>query len=280
MTNKITSMFSRLAAPFLKHTLAILAALAVGGAWADYFWGDSAEGTWGTGFSGSSGNYVLNSAKDVTVNFDSSYSIASGVWIENGTYTVTFKGASTDVGLTMTGSADDMWGGGIHVGGWGGNGNLIIDGGSYTIPNALFVPFERKGDEDDPVSATFELKSGVVSARALVLGREVTCQGTATLSGGTFSTPTVYVDGGSGTLAFNGGTLQASAEGTLIASGVTVTVGANGGTIDTNGKAVTIASAITGSGTLTITGGGVATFTTAPTCGLNVENGVAVLPGK
>jgi autotransporter-associated beta strand protein len=273
-------MFSRLAAQFLKTTLALLAALAVGGAWADYFWGDSAEGTWGTGFSGSSGNYVLNSAKDVTVNFDSSYSIASGVWIESGSYTVTFKGASTDVGLTMTGSADDMWGGGIHVGGWGGNGNLVIDGGSYTIPNALFVPFERKGDEDDPVSATFELKNGVVSARALVLGREVTCQGTATLSGGTFSTPTVYVDGGSGTLEFDGGTLQASAEGTLIASGVTVTVGANGGTIDTNGKAVTIASAITGSGTLTITGGGVATFTTAPTCGLKVENGVAVLPGN
>lgn len=271
-------MLSRLAAPFLKHTLAILAALAVGSAWADYFWGDSAEGTWGTGFSGSSGNYVLNSAKDVTVNFDSSYSIASGVWIESGAYTVTFKGASTDVGLTMTGSADDMWGGGIHVGGWGGNGNLVIDGGSYTIPNALFVPVERKGDADDPVSATFELKSGVVSAGALVLGREVTCQGTATLSGGTFSTPTVYVDGGSGTLTFNGGILQASAGGTLIASGVTVTVDANGGTIDTNGKSITIASSITGSGMLTITGGGAVTFTAAPACQIYVADGVAVLP--
>ena len=272
---KTQSIAKRLVTPLL--AMAFTLGLA-GGAWGDLFWNGSAEATWGTGFGTGDGNYVLNSANDVTVNFDTSYSIASGVWVESGSYTVTFKGASTEVGLEMTGSATNMWGGGFHVGGWGGNGNLIIDGGSYTIPNALFVPVERKGDKDDPVSATFELKDGVVSAGALVLGREVTCEGTATLSGGILETSQVYVDGGSGTLMFGGGTLKASAGGTLIASGMTVTVGANGGTIDTNGKAVTIASAITGTGTLRIIGGGVVTFTVAPTCALNVENGVAVLP--
>lgn len=81
------------------------------------------------------------------------------------------------------------------------------------------------------------------------------------------------------TINFNGGTLKALESSTeFMPAEISITVGANGGTLDTNGKAVTIASAITGTGTLTITGGGVATFTTAPTCGLKIENGVAVLP--
>ena len=112
---------------------------------------------------------------------------------------------------------------------------------------------------------------------------------TINLNGGTLETGRVTT-GGSGTgsakLLFNGGTLRAVANETLIAnqSDLTVTVNAAGGTIDTNGKDVTVAtpllSGATNDGGLTKRGAGTLTLTSGNTFNgpVRIEGGTLNLP--
>ncbi len=254
MTNKITSMLSRLAAQFLKHTLAILATLAVGGVWAaydqiwtpttqtdgKYYWDESSNWVNGTA---EYGNYVINSPSSADIYFRSSYSSTSATWLfmENGG-SVTFSGDDASCGLSLS--------------------------GNLTIGTGL-------------AAAQLSINKGYYSVGGSIVLASGSNNGSLTISGGTVETVAVIggTDSGIATLELGGGILRAVGGGTFIGSGVAASV-TGASTIDTNGKAISIETAITGSGTLTITGGGVATFTTAPTCGLKVENGVAVLPGN
>lgn len=99
-------------------------------------------------------------------------------------------------------------------------GILTIDGGEVNVPNGrVMVSWSRKADEP----GTVNLNGGVLFTMGVV--RDDTRTGAA-----------------DGFLSFNGGTLKAAAEGTLIGGDrLNVSVGANGGTIDTDGNAVEIA---------------------------------------
>ncbi|MCR5413197.1 MAG: hypothetical protein K6F50_00525 [Kiritimatiellae bacterium] len=137
------------------------AAIAPTGAFADIYWtgaGTEATKYWddAANWTGESGNYVIRTAEmqnaPVEVNFRTAASITTGFWIENAlSGVVTFKAPSTDYGLAMSGT--DM-----HVGGGGGNGALVIDGGTYHFANDLFVGYAK-------ATGNFTLKSGRVETQ-------------------------------------------------------------------------------------------------------------------
>ena len=112
----------------------------------------------------------------------------------------------------------------------------------------------------------------------VVLGHGAGSRGEFTLSGGSLAAKTVSGRDGAGTLVFNGGTLKARNDGTLIANSanLTVTVGTKGGVIDTNGKNVTVEKEIAGADKLLVTGGGTATFAVAPKCKVEAAPGTKV----
>ena len=117
-----------------------------------------------------------------------------------------------------------------------GCGTLNIVGGTTTFEGGLNFKYAHAGD------------SGAVN-----------------VTGGVLAIPFAKVgSGGAYSLALDGGTLRATSPSAAFlpaSSYFTASIGSNGGTIDTAGNNVTVATAITGSGTLTKTGGGVLTFT-------------------
>lgn len=254
MTTTHASPLARLITPIIKPTFALFAALAIGSAWAaydqiwtpttqtdgKYYWDESSNWVNGTA---EYGNYVINLPSSAEIYFRSSYSSTSATWLfmENGG-SVTFSGDDASCGLSLS--------------------------GNMTIGTGL-------------AAAQLSINKGYYSVGGSIVLASGSNNGSLTISGGTVETVAVIggTDSGIATLELGGGILRAMGGGTFIGSGVAASV-TGASTIDTNGKAISIETAITGSGTLTITGGGVATFTTAPTCGLKVENGVAVLPGN
>ena len=102
---------------------------------------------------------------------------------------------------------------------------------------------------------------------SVILGNISGSDGAIYLNGGTLSTKSIVKGEGAGKVEFYGGTLKATAAGTLIGSGLTVNVPSGyTGTIDTSGFDVTVESAVGGSGTLNIVGSGKVTFATMPGC--------------
>ena len=143
-------------------------------------------------------------------------------------------GTTTGVAVVVTngvlGSAQ-----GLAVGS-DGNGTLTVaDGGKVTVGENLVFGWASMAG-----SGTVNLESG----GTIELGGKVTKRN------------------GSGVFYFNGGTLKAGAEGTLVdsQSGFSMEVKANGGVIDNGGYNVTIAKGITGAGGLTLEGDGRTTF--------------------
>ena len=120
--------------------------------------------------------------------------------------------------------------------------------------------------------------TAIVLSGNIVFGCGAGSRGEFTLGGGSLTAKTVSAKNGAGTLVFNGGTLRARNDGTLIANSanLTVTVGEKGGVIDTNGKNVTVEKEIAGVGKLLVTGGGTATFAVAPKCKVEAAPGTKV----
>lgn len=162
---------------------------------------------------------------------------------------------------------------------------LMTGGEIYSGP--LYIAEETGG--------TLTISNGVwctKSGTGTVFCQSAKCtaeeNGILNLCGGTLETDSVTYGAGSGAavLTFDGGTLKAGAEGTLIARNendkLTVLVGAAGGTIDTDGKTVTIAAdladAADESGKMTFTGGGCVKLTGAAgyTGATTIEAGTAL----
>lgn len=373
MANKITSMFSRLAAQFLKPTLALLAALAVGGAWAAGWWQSGTE--WSSVvWDGNSNEYFFAPWSDLSLSFSGACKADNNVRIGNDDYnsenghTITFSAASNSEsdGLSITGSLNVGENGdqgilniksgrytastGLFVsGGDSKYGSLIMDGGyldvtgevqfgnaensictnyinaGATIANNNYFCVGRAAGTDtylevnggtvqttgiltigtcgsEASKGEMVVKSGTVTADYIKVGEFDTAtltisggnvtgttglmladaapdnsrtwntegftaneKATLNLDGGVLSTPSIVRGNGAGSgntyVNFNGGTLAASAAGTLIGSGLTVTFGSNGGTIDVGANNVTIAATVSGSGTIIKKGTGTLTFT-------------------
>ncbi len=242
----------------------------------DQIWSGGASGSWSdaskwTDGTYESGNYVVNdSTQDVAISFDSATTIDTGLWIENGgTHTVTFSGTGS-AGLTA---------GSFNIGTGTGAGNLKLASGQYVSTNDVVMSNGGTG------ILTLEggtLTCGTAETEKWFLLGDATTQGSfdSTVNLNADGVLEVwhfqrYTTGGDCTINFNGGTLRALGESwskTLVGEAwpdnndrkATIVVGANGGTIDTNGKSIAITAPVTGTGTLTVTGGGKATFTVVP----------------
>ena len=259
-----------------------------------------------------SGTYTVSGKVHIGKAGKADLTIDGGMFTANSEFNVGISGATarfTMNGGTLNIGATSYWGADantvatatiytnavLNLNGTGGNTSLSmvnnsgsitlnVVGGTVTAAGDMYVGEKGSGTATLNISNGGVMTCGSTAERWFKIGGGSTT-GTVNLEEGGTLEAWYIGDSSSGTasLNFNGGTLVAlgAASNGLIgnASGtLAVTVGEAGGTIDTNGKSVTISKEIGGTGTLTITGGGTVTFSAAPTCGLNVEEGVAVLP--
>jgi fibronectin-binding autotransporter adhesin len=171
-----------------------------------------------------------------------------------------------------------------------GNGTVVIDAASTdTTPAGLLVGWNTSSFTVDVTGGSLTVGSTVgtgtpVTPFGLTLGESPLRTGTLNQSGGTVTAPLVRSNNGTGVYNLNGGTLQTAqffrrftnpltlnfgggtleATGTsepgLTGSGVSIVVNAGGGTIDNGGFAVNMNGTISGSGPLSLTGGGTTTY--------------------
>ena len=112
-------------------------------------------------------------------------------------------------------------------------GDATINGGNVTVDGTLHIAYRGSGE--------FTLNEGEVDVATKVHfgGCYASAPTKLSLNGGILSTPTITWNNGSTTanVVFNGGTLKANADGTLIASSskIAVTVDNGGGVIDNGG---------------------------------------------
>ncbi len=285
MTSKLKDMLSRVSAQFLKTTIALIATLAVGSAWADYdqiwtgetatdgkyYWADNwkdGTATWG--------NYVIGTATpSATVDFTGTPNNATWLYLENNG-TVVFEADSDTAGLVLSGE--------LNIGTGNGTSALTIKKGTYNIKGDIGVASPSAGsltisDGAVVICENTGAESPIKWVRFGVWSQSGTEGGTADCSINLKSRGTLkayhihrYTTAGACAVNFDGGVLEALGDTTdFISSTVSITVGANGGTIDTNGKAITIAAPLTGTGTLLVTGGGSVKFTQTPSCQIFVD---------
>ena len=180
-----------------------------------------------------------------------------GALVKVGTGTLTLTGTNTYTGGTT------ITAGTVQLGGGGTTGSILGD----VIDNAALV-FDRSG------SATF---GGLISGTGTLTQNgtgKLTLTATNTYAGGTnLNAGTVSVNSdsnlGTGTLTFNGGTLEALAAGGGITSSKQMDLNAGGGTFLADaGTSSTLSGVISGAGALTMTGSGTLSLT-----GVNTYSG-------
>lgn len=262
-------------------------------AFGDYVWSGGTSADWSAGWTGESGNYVFaESADDITVSFSSAATISSSLWVENGTAsTVTFTGtnADPDNGVAATGLAANQ----IYIGSGTRPGSLYLKGGVYQSYEDIPIAFDRGTSGSLTLeNATLTCEKADGSAKWIVFGSwgqvlNSANTGSITLKSGAVLR-TYHIQsylGGASTINFEGGKLAFLGDSTLGnyrqfgegsvygADGTTaqpaeqtVVVGEAGGTIETGGHTITVTAPVTGTGTLTVIGGGTATFTSTPGC--------------
>jgi hypothetical protein len=219
-----------------------------------------------------------------------------GVWTMNGTMHVGHNGGATMVqdggtieaksnlfvgnpgegSLTINSGSLNVASGKItYIGrnGADGQGTLTVNGGTANLGGDLVLG--DKGDKTAGGTGTLIVNGGTVEVNSSNGTKSGIGTGTINLEGGTFKTKYCRDDqsGGSLTINFNGGTLQANAvqsDGLLYhksGTGINVYVGANGGTIHTGGFGISIPVAINdasdSSGAMTFAGGGTVTISGA-----------------
>ena len=140
-------------------------------------------------------------------------------------------------------------------------GAFTLEDGEFTAKDNTYIPFGSSG------TGEFSINGGTYLAKgSFVLGNGANSTGKVMLNGGVLETKGMTVGNASSSvlLSFNGGTVKATAAGTLVADGIPVTVDAGGAIINLDGKSVTFAPALavtnSAAGNLTVTGGGSATF--------------------
>ena len=131
-------------------------------------------------------------------------------------------------------------------------------------------------------NATLTVNGGTVYSKDdLRVGNNKNSTATLNINSGTVKASRVLTYGGSGTLNFDGGILQATADNSsdfIASSSLAVNINSRGGTIDANGHNVNITKSITGEGAMIFKGGG--TITLAFHCnhkgGTTIELGTKV----
>ena len=124
-------------------------------------------------------------------------------------------------------------------------GTVSSEKGVYSFTESALVI----GNADD-TTATYTISNGTYTARSgnVLIANGTNSKGTLNICGGTFATEAIVKGSGTAKVNLDGGTLKATAGGTLIASGVTLTVGSTESTIELTGQTVTIDGDVTGGG--------------------------------
>lgn len=192
----------------------------------------------------------VQAADYTTVNDAGAYTWATAPWSSGAP-----DATNNDVGLLLGGGSltlsTDQAAGGLLVG-WTGDYTLNISGGSLTLgsanaDNGLFVGENGFGQ------GTVTQTGGTLSTPFVQFNR--TTYTTAAnvsiynLDGGVLSTQSITSVRATANLNLNGGTIQATASGVLIGSGVTAIDQAGGAVINTQDYDVTIQAAIVDDGT-------------------------------
>lgn len=264
-----------LSAPFLKPTLALLAACFVGGVWGDQhnwlgvggaqlYWEDSSS--WSTPEATSVTEWIIN-VQGAKVGFKTDYTqnYVSGdtaplVILSGNTTPIEFTadGDNPAYGLTKNGPLDvSAWWAGY------GTGKLKVNSGTYSFTDINIGRWANLG-------GYLDIEGGTVIAENVYIGMNEngnTANGTLVISsagelkmGGLWGPST-------GTVTVNGGKITATKDNQWFINGeITFTVGENGATLDTNGKSLTVIPVISGQGTLQVIGGGTVNFSGTPTC--------------
>ena len=226
---------------------------------------------------------LTSSGKNLVVGFEN----ANGyLKLTRGTYKMhdIQIGHSTDDGLTRGGltldpgdessvslTVNNMW---LHAG------TATLNGGNVTVGSILHIANRDRG--------VFILNDGEVDVASKVyFGGYYATDPVLYLNGGTLATPTITWHNGNTApiVRFQGGTLKAKGDGTLIVSQsdyddakgeLNVMIDNNrGGTIDNNGFSVSIDATIGGKGSMTFTGTGTTTLNAI----VNYSGATYVTPG-
>ncbi|MFO1089916.1 MAG: autotransporter-associated beta strand repeat-containing protein [Hyphomicrobiales bacterium] len=184
-----------------------------------------------------------------TVTFSRTLS-GSGAVEKSGPGTLIFSGANTYTGGTT------ISGGTLQIGNGGVGGTItgrVVNNGNLAFNRSDAVSY---GGTISGTGSVTQAGSGTL-----------TLTGANSYSGGTVldaGTVVAHADSAlgasSGSLTFNGGTFRFGS-GFNLSAGRAVSINGAGGTIDTNGFSTTIGGIVSGSGTLTKTGGGTLTLT-------------------
>ncbi len=129
---------------------------------------------------------------------------------------------------------------------------ILQNGGTVSSEKGLYSFTESAlviGDAND-TTATYTISNGTYTARAgnVLIANGTNSKGTLNICGGTFTAEAIVKGSGTAKVNLDGGTLKPTADGTFIASGVTLTVGATESTIELTGQTVTIDGNVTGGG--------------------------------
>lgn len=287
MTNKITSMLSRLAAPFLKPSLALLAACIVGGAWAwtDIDWTGNSESTvkyWDDTANWNNYNTSITSdgawriLKSASITFRGNDGPSLQTWIAGGVgdNRAVFSATEDSYGFDLK----DGW---FCVGTWN-DGELTISNGTHQVAWDLHVGYAAGWDAS--CTGVFTLKGGTFrTGYWLGVGEAKT---------GYTSTGKIFVEDGSLVVGYRNGALasgdarlnvgvSANSTGVIVQTGGTVSSSADG-TGNAGDSAMAIGVEASSSGIYTISNG---TYTarsgkvqiavgTGSTGTLNVHGGV------
>lgn len=185
---------------------------------------------------------------------------------DGGMFVMTGSGAGLNIGVGGAGLFEVMTGGvftagsgvTVQMGRSGGPGTFRMSGGQATVPN---------GSGQTQLGALSSSSVGILELNAGVLQ----------------SSRQLITNQGTGSIVFNGGTLQSDGVNSYdpwIATNIPVTIAASGGVIDTLGLDMKLGTAgISGGGTLTQMGGGLVRFSQVSTNwagGLTLAAGTAV----
>ena len=122
-------------------------------------------------------------------------------------------------------------------------GGVSSEKGMYSYTDSALVI----GSADN-TTATYTISNGTYTARSgnVLIANGTGSMGTLNICGGTFTAEAITNGLGTATVNLDGGTLAAKADGTLIASGVTLKVGGTESTIELTGQTVTIDGDVAG----------------------------------
>lgn len=216
--------------------------------------------------------YLARCGWDSGVNSYASLEVSGG--------SLSINGSSSDADGTYPGS----WG--LEVGiGKSTSADILVENGTLSIPGGNLFVYPNGTWDNTSDGVTIQINDGGTltvgtesSPASIYMGR----WGSESIAvniyfGGTLNVGSFARGGanGSADVNLNGGTISVlnnSTEGIdFIPSGVKLVVNSAGGTIDTKGKDITIASAVTGTGKLTLTGGGIVRFSDSYACSIVLE---------